>query len=65
MQVTKKNVDILKPGMLVLVSGQKVRFVKNGAGPYQLIFEKVDAKENDGHMFIDLSWYEPFIITVE
>lgn len=62
MQVTKENVDILKPGMLAQVSGKQFRFVKNGSTPYQLIFEKVDAKEEDGHEFVDLSWYEPFIV---
>lgn len=64
MQVTKENADMLKPGMLAVVSGKVLKFIGNGSTPLQLKFDRVDAKKGDGHghTFIDLAWYQPIIL---
>lgn len=62
MQITKENVDMLKPGMLALVSGTLLRFVRTGARPHEVYFEKIKAKPGDGHFYYDLDWYEPMIL---
>lgn len=54
LRVTKDNVDMLKPGMLIKVNGMKARLTKKGDTAYKLSYEFVGG----GHGFIDIEHME-------
>ncbi|MBR0350892.1 MAG: hypothetical protein IJH76_03640 [Clostridia bacterium] len=62
MQITKENVNMLKPGMLALVSGRLVKFEKMGSKPHEVIFEPLKSTPLSGKEHYDLDWYEPMIL---
>lgn len=60
-QITKENVNVLKPGMLAKVNGQLVRFVGFG-NTYEVIFEPVVSTPLSGKDHYDLEWTKPRIV---
>lgn len=58
LRVTKDNVNMLKPGMLIKVSGKKARLTRKGDTRFKLYYEFIGG----GHGFIDI---EHAVLAVE